>query len=125
MYKYPQLYHDLIRFYSVYWQVHQHLPKAFRQSTGEIILAEITDGLGRAAAANLAGKSPAESRQAAADLQTLRLGLEKIRAFLTLAWEMKFISHPQMADLSDRLDGLGRQAARWRVWFGKNGRTNE
>lgn len=50
--------------------------------------------LGRVAATNLAGKSPAEARQAADDLQTLRLGLEQIRAFLTLAWEMKFISHP-------------------------------
>jgi len=119
-YKYPKLYHDLIRFYSVYWRIHQHLPKAFQYSTGEVILNEITEALGRAAAANLAGQSRPEARQAADDLQTCRLCLEKVRAFLTLAWEMKLISHAQMADLGERLDGLGRQAARWRGWFGKN-----
>jgi hypothetical protein len=117
VYKYPQLYHDLIRFYSLYYKAHQNLPKAFRQTAGEAILTEITGCLGRVAAANLAGKTPEEARQASDDLQALRLGLEKIRAFLTIGWEMKFISHAQMADMSERIDGLGRQATRWREWF--------
>ncbi|MDR1165481.1 MAG: hypothetical protein LBO66_06345 [Deltaproteobacteria bacterium] len=119
MYKYPHLYHDLIRFYSVDWQVHQHLPKAFQHSTGEMILTEISQALGRTAAANLASRNAEEARRAADDLQAPRLGLEKIRAYLTLAWDLNFISHPQMADLGERLDGLGRQAASWRGWLGK------
>jgi hypothetical protein len=88
------------------------------------ILALLTEGLGQVAAANLAGKSAEDRRLAAADLQNLRLGLEKIRAFLTLAWEMKFISHPVMHDLNERLDILGRQAARWRDWFEKQPRND-
>lgn len=124
MYKPPQLYHDLMRFYKIYWQSHQHLPKAFRQTTGESILFILTDGLGQVAAANLAGVSLEDRRQAAAELQDLRLGLEKVRAFLTLAWELKFISHPVMHDLGGRLDGLGRQTTRWRNWFGKGAADN-
>jgi hypothetical protein len=117
VFNYPQLYHDLIRFFSLYYQAHQHLPRAFRQSVGEEILSEITGCLGQVAAANIAGKTAEETNQAIIDLQALRLSLEKIRAFLTMGWEMKFISHAQMADMSERIDGLGRQATRWRDWF--------
>ncbi|MDL2226350.1 hypothetical protein LJB86_01680 [Deltaproteobacteria bacterium OttesenSCG-928-M10] len=42
---------------------------------------------GGVAAANLAGKSPAEASQAADDLKSLRLSLEKMRAFLALPWK--------------------------------------
>ena len=58
MFKHPQLYHDLMVFYKIYWQGHQHLPKAFRQTTGKTILALLTEGLGQVAAANFAGKTP-------------------------------------------------------------------
>ena len=42
---------------------------------------------------------------------------EVIRAFLILAWELQAVSHHVLADLSARLDELGKQATRWQQWF--------
>ena len=50
-------------------------------------------------------------------LGLMRERLEVIRAFLVLAWQLKALSHHDMADLNARLDGLGRQATRWQQWF--------
>ena len=117
-FKHPQLYSDTIRFHKAYWRIHQHLPKAFRLTTGEQILSEITTCLGCVAAANFVNKSDTEARlRAARQLVHMRERLEVIRAFLLLAWEEKALSHHQLADLSNRLDELGKQATRWGQWF--------
>lgn len=117
-FKHPQIYNDTIRFHKLYWRVHQHLPKAFRLTTGEQILTEITACLGCIAAANFVNKSDTEARQRAArQLIHMRERLEVIRAFLILAWELKALSHHALADLNSRLDELGKQATRWQQWF--------
>lgn len=119
-FKHPQLYSDSIRFHKAYWRAHQHLPKAFRLTTGERILHEITACLGHVAAANFAGKADMEGRRrAAGELLRLRERLEVIRALLTLAWELAFLSHHSMAALNADLDELGKQATRWGQWFEK------
>lgn len=117
-FKHPKIYNDTIAFYKLYRQAHKNLPKDLRLTTGEQILTEITTCLGCIAAANFAGKSERADRlRAASQLTYMRERLEVIRAFLVLAWEEKAISHHQFADLSSRLDELGKQATRWRQWF--------
>lgn len=117
-FKHPQLYSDTIGFHKTYWRVHQNFPKAFRLTTGEQILREITSCLGCVAAANFVDKSSEDGRlHATHQLGLMRERLEVIRAFLVLAWQLKALSHHDMADLNARLDGLGRQATRWQQWF--------
>lgn len=120
MNKHPRLYSDLIGFYKIYWPHHLNLPKAFRLSTGEEILRLLNAALAQVAAANLADHlRPEDRREAAERLWSARINLETARAFLTLAWEMKFISSAARSDLDQRLETLALQAARWRNWFGK------
>lgn len=117
-FKHPKIYSDTIAFHKLYRQAHNHLPKDLRLTTGEQILNEITDCLGCIAAANIVNKSDTEARsRAARQLIHMRERLEVIRAFLILAWEERAISHHQLADLSARLDELGKQATRWQQWF--------
>jgi hypothetical protein len=117
-FKHPQLYNDTIRFHKLYWQAHQNLPKAFRLTTGEQILREITVCLGCVASANFVNKADNNARRLAAEkLIVMRERLEVIRAFLILAWELKAISHHTLADLNGGLDELGKQATRWQQWF--------
>ncbi len=59
------------------------------------------------------------SRHAARQLTHMRERLEVIRAFLVLGWELRAVSHNSLADLSARLDELGKQATGWRQWFQK------
>jgi hypothetical protein len=121
-YKLPQIYSDTIRLHKLYWRTHQHLPKAFRLTTGEQILREITTCLGCIAAANFVNKSDPDARlRAARELIHMRERLEVIRAFLILAWELKAVSHHSLADLSARLDELSKQATRWQQWFERVG----
>lgn len=47
----------------------------------------------------------------------MRERLEVIRAFLILAWELRAVSHNSLAELSARLDELGKQATGWQQWF--------
>jgi hypothetical protein len=117
-FKHPQLYSDTIGFHKCYWLVHQNLPKAFRLTTGEQILREITTCLGCVAAANFVNKAEHNARRdGARHLTLMRERLEVIRAFLILAWEMRAVSHHTLADLNGRLDELGKQATRWQQWF--------
>ena len=121
VFKHPQIYNDTIRFHKLYRQAHKHLPKDLRLTTGEQILREIATCLGCIAAANFAGKTAQGDRlRAAQQLTHMRERLEVIRAFLILAWEEKALSHQQLADLSSRLDELGKQATRWNQWFAGN-----
>jgi hypothetical protein len=120
-FKHPQIYSDTIRFHKAYWRVHQHLPKAFRLTTGEQVLREITVCLGCVASANFVNKADvADRRRAAGQLTLMRERLEVIRAFLILAWEEKALSHHALADLNGKLDELGKQATRWGQWFQGN-----
>jgi hypothetical protein len=94
------------------------LPKAFRLTTGEQILREITDCLGCVASANFVDNADNDARRkAAGKLIAMRERLEVIRAFLIPAWELKAISHHTPADLNGRLDELGKQATGWQQWF--------
>ena len=117
-FKHPQLYSDTISFHKHYRRCNQNLPKDLRLTTGKQILQEITTCLGCIAAANFADKSDEQARfRAVKQLTHMRERLEVIRAFLILFWEEKALSHHQLADLSTRLDELGKQATRWGQWF--------
>ena len=117
-FKHPQIYSDTIRLHKVYWRFHQHLPKAFRLTTGEQILREITTCLGCVASANFVNKADSEARRnAARQLGIMRERLEVIRACLILAWELQALSHHGLAELNGKLDELGKQATRWQQWF--------
>lgn len=47
----------------------------------------------------------------------MREHLEVIRALLILARELRAVSPCSLADLSARLDELGKQATGWQQWF--------
>ncbi len=51
------------------------------------------------------------------------IGLMSRTAFPILAWELQAISHHALADLSARLDELGKQTSRWQQWFAAAGRA--
>ena len=121
-YKHPKLYSDLVCLYKSYWQVHSNLPRHFQATSGLLILQQLTACIEYASAANFTDKiNIANRRRAARKLTDLREALEVIRALLTVAWELRFISHHVMAHLNGRLDDLGKQATRWGQWFMRPG----
>lgn len=117
-FKHPQIFSDTLLFCQLYYPIHNNLPKPFRFAVGERILAETADCLRLIVLANAVDKeSAAERREGALHLRRARAGVEVIRGFLLLAWKLKFISHGALAELSARLEAIGKQAARWQQWF--------
>lgn len=120
----PALYAELIRLYKAYWQLHGNLPKAFRFTSGEQVLRELSACMALCATVTYAEKNGANQRRRMAEsLRELRSRLEVVRALLTVGWELKFVSHNSMAHLNAALDDAGRQTVRWRQWLEKGATT--
>lgn len=117
-FKYPKIYSDLLKLYEYYWRMHKSLPKTFRFTVGEDILRELSACLRCVVVANEANRdNETERQEAAAALKTAKTNLETARAFFTLAWELKLISHQSAAEVNARIDTVARQAEKWRQWF--------
>lgn len=102
--------------------MHNTLHKTFRFTTGEQVLRELGDCIGLCAGVTFAAKTVLEQRrQCAAHLEELRSRLEVVRAYCTLAWELKSLSHNSMAQLNAQLDVCGRQTVQWRQWLAREG----
>jgi len=99
-------------------QLHNSLPKPFRFAVGERILAEQAEALRLIVLANTADKTTPEGRAQGADyVRRVRASVEVMRGFFLLAWKMKMISHGAMTELSENLESISKQAARWEQWF--------
>jgi hypothetical protein len=117
-FKHPQIFADLLSFCQVYYPLHNNLPKPFRYTVGERILDETATCLKAIVLANTADKkTTAGCAEGASHVRTARASIEVIRGFLLLAWKLGFLSHAGLTELSTRLEGISKQAARWERWF--------
>ncbi|WET16063.1 four helix bundle protein [Yersinia intermedia] len=117
-FKHPKIYADLLTLYRIYWQIHKHLPKPFRFTTGECVLSELTGCVRYVVLANAIDKRSDIGRgQGARYLHDARASLSVIRGLLTIGWGMSFISHGALMQLTELLDGIEKQATRWQQWF--------
>lgn len=96
-----------------------NFPKPFRMSVGQQILDELAACVRAIVLANAVDKTSPQGRaEGAAQVRQLRASVEVVRAFLLLAWKLKYLSHTALTDLSARVEAIARQAARWGQWFG-------
>jgi len=117
-FKHPQIFADVLTLCQLYYPMHNNLPKPFRFAVGERILAELAECLRLIVLANAVDKkSTAGCEEGAEHIRGVRASVEVVRGFLLLAWKLKFISHGALAELSPRLEAIGKQAARWQQWF--------
>lgn len=116
-FRHNRLYYDLQKLYKLYWNQHQHLPKAFRFTTGEQILNELTKCIRYSVQANLYGKSLEGILRALDLLLELSALLETVQSLLMLAWELKFLPHGALVALTEQLGHVSRQTTGWRKWF--------
>lgn len=118
VFKHPQIFSDLLMFYKRYYPIHAGLPKPFRFTTGECILAEITACLKQVTLANHCRKQEVTGRAKGAQaLGELRVSIEVIRSYLLVAWQLKLLSHGGLHELCGVLESVSKQAARWQQWF--------
>lgn len=87
-FKHPQIFADLLSLLQTYYPVHNRMPKGFRFTVGEQVLQELGHCMRLVVQAN---------------------GLDKNRA--------EDCARGALADLSQRMEGIARQAARWQQWF--------
>lgn len=117
-FKQPKAYDDMLVLYKAYWDTHYHLPRAFKLTTGEGILQEITACIKGIILANHGDKNnPVQRKQAAEHLGAVRASLVVIRGMLTVGWGMKFIAHGAFMRLTTHLDGIEKQVTSWQRWF--------
>jgi hypothetical protein len=117
-FKHPQIFADMLMFCQIYYPIHNNFPKPFRYAVGERILAESAEGMRAIVLANAVNKqSPDGRHQGAAHVRQVRAALEVIRGFLLMAWKLKFLSHRGLTTLSEKLESMSKQAARWEQWF--------
>ncbi|WP_061039996.1 four helix bundle protein [Vibrio coralliirubri] len=117
-FKHHRIYYDLQKLYKLYWNQHKHFPRAFRFTTGEQLLEEITSVIRNVVLANLQSKSTTVGKERAAKLlMEVNASLETISALLLLAWEMTFLSHGGLAVLTECIGHIQRQVVGWRRWF--------
>ncbi len=116
-FRHHRIYYDLQKLYKLYWGQHQHLPRAFRFTTGEQILSELTQSIRCSVQANLYGKLNSEKRKAFEWLFELNARLDVVQSLLMLAWELKFLSHGALVLLTEQLELVQRQVVGWRKWF--------
>lgn len=113
-YRHIKVYDDVLCLYKLYMQTHQHLPKSFRFTTGEHILNEITLCLKHITKVNYMVKHNAKG------VELIFYGLfesvEVIRAFITLGWDLAYISHNRASELSDLLETIAKQLHGWLRW---------
>ena len=117
-FKHPQIFADMLSFCQMYYPIHNNFPKPFRFAMGERILVESAECLRAIVLANAVDKKSADGlSKGAAHVCEVRASVAVIRGFLLLAWQMKFVSHGALAELSGRLEAISKQAARWQQWF--------
>ncbi|EHJ9985786.1 four helix bundle protein [Vibrio parahaemolyticus] len=116
-FRHHRIYYDLQKLYKLYWRQHQHLPRAFRFTTGDQILNELTQSIRCSVQANLYGKLSAGKKSAFEWLLELNASLDVVQSLLMLAWELKFLSHGALVLLTEQLESVQRQVAGWRKWF--------
>jgi hypothetical protein len=117
-FKHPPIFADVLTLCQVYMPVLQNFPKPFRMSVGQQILDELAACVRAIVLANAVNKTTAQGRnEGAQHVRQLRASVEVVRAFLLMAWKLKYLSHGVLADLSARLEAIARQAARWGQWF--------
>ena len=119
-FKHPQIFADVLTLCQLYMPMMQNFPKPFRMSVGQQILDELADCVRAIVLANAVDKATAQGRsEGAQHVRQLRASVEVVRAFLLLAWRLKYLSHAALADWSARLEAMARHAARWGQWFGR------
>ena len=117
-FKHPQIFADVLTLSQMYYPMHNNFPKPFRFSVGEQILSELTCCLRWIVLANAVDKSSESGcREGAKHVRQVRASVEVVKGFILLAWKLKYVSHGALTDLSARLEGISRQAARWQQWF--------
>jgi len=112
----PKIFSDFLVIYKKYYSVHKNLPKIFRVTMGEYVMAEISQCMKLVILANLK-KSQEDYQQSIVLLKDLRSRIEILKAYFLIAWEMKFISHEFFADINDRMEEVSKEAAKWQIWF--------
>lgn len=117
-FKHPQIFADVLSLCQMYYPIHNNLPKPFRFAVGERILAELAECLRLIVLANAVDKKCAAGRAEGAEhVRRVRAGIEVVRGFFLMAWKLKLLSHGALTELSTRLEGISRQAAKWEQWF--------
>lgn len=117
-FKHPQIFADVLALCQLYYPLHSHLPKSFRFAVGERILAELAECMRLIVLANALDKTqPSACVQGVRLLKRVRACVEVAREFLLMAWKLKFVSHGALAELSLRIEAIGKQALRWQQWF--------
>lgn len=118
-FRHPPIFADVLTLTQLYMPLMQNFPKPFRMSVGQQVLDELAACVRAIVLANAVDKtSPLGRAEGSAQVRHLRASVEVVRAFLLLAWKLKYLSHAALAELSARLEAIARQAARWGQWFG-------
>ena len=115
----PKIFSDFLVIYKKYYSVHKNLPKIFRVTIGEYIMAETAQCMKTIVMANLK-RSQEDYKKSCSLLKDLRVRIEILKAYFLIAWEMKFISHQFFVDINDRLEEVSKEAAKWHNWFEKS-----
>jgi hypothetical protein len=50
-------------------------------------------------------------------LGEVRVSVEVIRGYLSVAWRLKLLSHGGLHELTGVLESVSKQAVRWQQWF--------
>ncbi|HIF5960625.1 TPA: four helix bundle protein [Vibrio parahaemolyticus] len=120
--KHIKVYSDLTSLYKLYWQRHQNLPKAFRFSTGEALLNELSNAIRYVLRANEMLRLK-QFRTAQPNILQAKECLEIVRGYLIVAWELKFISHAALAQISNKIDTILKQLSGWYRWVCQSSST--
>lgn len=118
-YEQPKIFTDLLTLYKIWYQKHKHMPKYFRVTLGDRIMNEMTDGMKLITKANFEKDITKDFEEGAQHLQELRAGIEILKTYFVVAWEMEFISHGFYIELSGKLKEVSKQATSWHKWFRK------
>lgn len=115
----PKIFWDFMSVYKKYYAQHKHLPKIFRVTVWEYIMAELAESMRLVIIANIK-KTWEDYTDSYLLLKDLRARIEVLRAYFLISWEMKFVSHSFFADINDRISEISQQATGWHDWFEKN-----
>ena len=115
-YSHPKIFSDFLLIYKKYYSVHKNLPKIFRVTIGEYIMAELSSCMKIVVMANLK-KDKNDYKKSIELLKDLTVRIEILKSYFLIAWDMKFISHQFFADINDRLEEVSKEAFKWYDWF--------
>jgi len=118
-FSHPKIFYDLFAIYKKYYSIHKNLPKIFRVTMGEYIMAELSSCMKMVVSANFK-KSKDDYKKSCRLLKRLRVRIEIIKSYFLMAWDMKFVSHQFFADINDKLEEVSKEAAMWHSWFEKS-----